>query len=67
MSEKAKPIAVGLRDAAEIVGLSKRTLEYAVSDPDPARHLKTVRACGRRLVRLEDLQNWFDRVASDEQ
>jgi hypothetical protein len=59
-------IAMGFEGASQTVGLSKRFLELAAKDPDPARRLKTVRVATRRLIRPEDLQDWFDRVSRDE-
>ena len=67
MIEQVGKIALGYRQAAEAVGLSKRFLEIAAKDPDPNKRLKTVRVNRRRLIRSEDLREWFDRVAREEQ
>ncbi len=64
--KEAGKIAVGFVDAAEMVGLSRRFLAYAANDPDPTRRLKTVRVASRRLIRVEDLESWFNRVVRDE-
>jgi len=66
MKETASKIAVGFVGASQMVGLSKRFLELASKDPDPQRRLRTVRVNRRRLIREEDLRDWFDRVARDE-
>lgn len=55
-------LALGLREAAQAVGLSKRTIEAAVKHSDPARRLRTYRYNSRRLVRPADLEDWVDRV-----
>ncbi len=60
-------IAMGFDEAASVVGLSKSFLRNAVNDPDPARRLRTVRVHRRRLVRVDDLADWFSRVSRDEE
>jgi len=65
MSDRA--IAMGFDSAAEAVGLSKSFLRNAADDPDPVRRLKTVRVHRRRLIRAEDLADWFARVSRDDE
>ena len=57
---------MGYHDAAETVGVSVSFLRKASDDPDPQRRLKTVRVNRRRLIRADDLADWFSRVARDE-
>jgi hypothetical protein len=64
--EKNNRIAMNFRAASETVGMSKRYLEIAANDPDPQKHLKTVRISSRRLIRPSDLEDWFNRVARNE-
>lgn len=59
-------IAVGFKGGALMVGMSPRFLELAARDPDRTRRLKTVRIAKRRLIRVEDLRDWFNRVAREE-
>jgi hypothetical protein len=59
-------IALGFEDAAAATGLSKSFLRNAVRDPDPSRRLRTVRVNRRRLIRAQDLEDWFSRVSSCE-
>ena len=70
MKEKAikttSRIAVGFETAAEMVELSKTFLRNAANDPDPERRLKTVRVNRRRLIRAEDLADWFARVSRED-
>lgn len=63
---EVKKIALGFPDAEQVTGLSKTFLRNAAKDPNPDLRLKTVRVNRRRLIRFEDLQDWFDRVARDE-
>jgi len=65
MSETQR-IALGFDEAAQVVGLSKSFLRLAANDADPARRLRTVRVATRRLIRHEDLIDWFARVSTDE-
>ncbi|MEP6742134.1 MAG: hypothetical protein ABJB61_06500 [bacterium] len=65
MSE-TRPIAMGFPEAHEFTGMSKSFLRNAANDPNPERRLKTVRVNRRRLIRFDDLKEWFDRVARDE-
>lgn len=68
MSElRLSQIALGFKQAADAVGLSKRSLQYAVNETDPTRRLKTVRVGGRRLIRAADLEDWFNRVAREDE
>lgn len=60
-------IALGFDEAAQVVGLSKSFLRNAANDPDPARRLRTVRIATRRLIRQEDLADWFNRVSREPQ
>ena len=59
-------IAMGFKTAAEAVGLSKRFLEMAARETDSERKLRTVRVNRRRLIRTEDLKDWFNRVSKEE-
>lgn len=59
-------IAMGFDEAATTVGLSKSFLRNAADDPDPKRRLKTVRVHRRRLIRSQDLEDWFSRIAREE-
>ena len=65
MGDQLNKIAMGYDAAAQAVGLSKRFLQLASNDPDPGRRLKTVRVASRRLIRAEDLEDWFKRVARE--
>jgi hypothetical protein len=65
MSETQR-IALGFDEAAAAVGLSKSFLRNAANDPDPARKLRTVRVATRRLIRREDLLDWFNRISREE-
>lgn len=65
MSETQR-IAMGFDEAAQVVGLSKSFLRNAAENADPARRLKTVRVHRRRLIRSEDLADWFGRVSREE-
>ena len=69
MSEVARGIgiALGFPQAAAAVGLSKSFLRNAADHPDPAKRLRTVRVNRRRLIRMVDLEDWFNRVARDEE
>lgn len=68
MENGERRIALGFKIAAGTVGVSVSLLRKAAVDPDPARRLRTVRVNRRRLVRPEDLEEWFNRIAvvSDE-
>jgi hypothetical protein len=68
MSEslRIQKIAMGFDEAARTVGVSKRFLQYATNDPDPAKRLRTVRVASRRLIRASDLEDWFRRVSVEE-
>ncbi len=66
MNKVPETIALGFPKAEEITGMSQSFLRNAAKDPDPGRRLKTVRIATRRLIRFEDLKDWFDRVARDE-
>jgi len=66
MSGSEAKIAVGFKGASAMTGLSTRFLQLAAAESDPARRLKTVRVNRRRLIRVADLQNWFDTVAREE-
>ena len=63
---ESRKIAMGFSEAEEATGLSKSFLRNAAKDPNPDRRLKTVRLHRRRLIRFEDLQEWFDRVAKED-
>ena len=65
-SKSEGKIAMGFAEAAEATGLSKSFLRNAVKDPDPSRRLRTVRVNRRRLIRSQDLEDWFSRVSSCE-
>ena len=60
--EGRKKLAYGFEAASDVVGMSKSFLRKAADDPDPERRLKTVRINRRRLIRIEDLEEWFARV-----
>jgi excisionase family DNA binding protein len=62
----SEKISTGFKGAAELTGLSTRTLQIAAKDPNPQRRLKTVRFGRRRLIRYEDLKEWFSRVSHEE-
>ncbi len=66
MNKEIQKIAVGFGEARQATGMSTSFLRNAAKDPDPERRLKTVRINRRRLIRFEDLQEWFERVARDE-
>ncbi len=59
-------IALGFASAAQMVDLSKTFLRNAADDPDPKRRLKTVRINRRRLIRADDLADWFARVSRED-
>ncbi|MBA3768202.1 MAG: hypothetical protein H0W99_14730 [Acidobacteria bacterium] len=61
--KEIQKIAVGFGEAEQATGLSKSFLRNAVKDPNPDRRLKTVRVNRHRLIRFEDLKDWFDRVS----
>jgi excisionase family DNA binding protein len=67
MSATSDKISTGFKGAAEMTGLSTRTLQLAAKDPNPKRRLKTVRFGRRRLIRYEDLREWFARVSREEE
>jgi excisionase family DNA binding protein len=66
MSTTSDKISTGFKGAAELTGLSTRTLQLASKDPNPERRLRTVRFGRRRLIRYEDLTEWFSRVSREE-
>lgn len=57
----APQIAVGVREAAALVGLSRETLDRAIKSTDPARHLPAKRIGNRISIAIRDLQDWHDR------
>lgn len=57
---------MGFEAAAQMVDLSKTFLRNAADDPDPKRRLKTVRVNRRRLIKAEDLADWFARVSRED-
>jgi len=59
-------ISMGFKGGSAATGLSTRYLQLAADDPDPERRLKTVRVGRRRLIRYEDLADWFSRVSREE-
>ena len=64
--ENEQRIACGFDVASEMTGMSKSFLRKAADDPDQSRRLKTVRINRRRLIRVDDLEDWFKRVAREE-
>lgn len=50
------PIAVSIRTAAAMVGLSERTLAQVIADDE----LPTAKIGGRRLVPVDALRQWFN-------
>jgi len=54
MDEPDNRIRVGIREAAEMVGISKRMLEYRIAQ----KEIRIVRDGGRSLVELTELRRY---------
>jgi excisionase family DNA binding protein len=52
----AQPLAMSVRDAARLAGISRATLYREIA----TRRLRTVKVGKRRLVRTEALRAWLD-------
>jgi excisionase family DNA binding protein len=50
-------LAVGVEEAAEMIGLSERTVWTEISEG----RLRSFKARGRRLIRVRDLEAYLDR------
>ncbi|MFC8733135.1 hypothetical protein ACFT5B_11810 [Luteimicrobium sp. NPDC057192] len=64
MTATAAPLALTLKDAADLTPFSVDTIERAVKATDPKKFPPPLRAKrdsrGRRIVLLKDLEAWLD-------
>lgn len=52
-------IAVDVREAAELVSVSRATIQRALDATDPALHLPSKRIGTRRVIVVDDLREWI--------
>lgn len=56
-----KPLFLTLAQAAKVAGVSADTLSRAIhADGNPLRAKRTARIGGKFLIRVSDLEAWFD-------
>jgi excisionase family DNA binding protein len=53
------PLAVGLREAADLAGVSTDTVRRAIHATEPP-YLKAKRVGARFAIKVSDLEDWLD-------
>ncbi len=57
-----EPLAVGVADAARLVGVGRSTLYEFIANG----RLRSVKVNERRIVMLDDLRAWLERLAEEQ-
>lgn len=59
------PLLIGVDEAAELLGISPKTLRHAIAFGRPAIPLTSAKIGGRRLFRLADVERYVAELFGD--